>query len=446
MTKESLGKTFDKGEFASIMTLERDSKTYALKVINVETDCFSNDVAIHFGHKHPYIMPGNFLRGMIGTKGAKTVNYIGIEMPMGSTSLYNLCDQSFDKYPMINRLKHLYQVCKAINSLHRAGFLHLDIKGQNVIIVDNDAILSDFSISAYKGHAKSITTNVLKIGEVFRPPENNNFNIWSESSDVWSFGVMILEVLFFGFENLHFLNNVRNKGFKVINQTIRSQLSRKFQQLDCKDQAESLTDLIASIFVEPSSRPSMNDIENHTVFKCFKPQSVSIEIGDVDCKEPPRFSNSEEQLLINETKLLLKDFKKLPSQHVNKTGSTDITIETFFLACDILIQCSSEVFTANSNGDLREAIINIALELRSEPCYYYLVSTRKVPSTPMQIKLLHKFVNETRSLCRLQPFEANKSTYENYILKPNIYYNMMNRNPNTPLPKNINSTTTLGML
>lgn len=112
-------------------------------------------------------------------------------------------------------LKYLYQAAYGVYALHMAGFLHLDIKGANVLIFGNTAKIADFSTSAATGGRKSLTMGFVKCCDLARPPENKAVSImsanthdalkaaeYSQATDVWSFGVLILSTFIGGADNL----------------------------------------------------------------------------------------------------------------------------------------------------------------------------------------------------------------------------------------------------
>ncbi|KAF5206295.1 Kinase family protein [Thalictrum thalictroides] len=97
------------------------------------------------------------------------------------------------------RIKILLGTAKALAYLHEAiepKVVHRDIKSSNILIDDNfDAKVSDFGLAKMLGAGKShITTRVMgTFGYV--APEYANSGLLNEKSDIYSFGVVLLEAI-----------------------------------------------------------------------------------------------------------------------------------------------------------------------------------------------------------------------------------------------------------
>ncbi|GMJ02156.1 hypothetical protein like AT5G18500 [Hibiscus trionum] len=97
------------------------------------------------------------------------------------------------------RIKILLGTAKALAYLHEAiepKVVHRDIKSSNILIDDDfDAKISDFGLAKLLGDGKSyITTRVMgTFGYV--APEYANSGLLTEKSDVYSYGVVLLEAI-----------------------------------------------------------------------------------------------------------------------------------------------------------------------------------------------------------------------------------------------------------
>jgi tRNA A-37 threonylcarbamoyl transferase component Bud32 len=83
-------------------------------------------------------------------------------------------------------------LCEALDAVHSAGFVHRDVAPDNILIPDraDDPIrLVDFDLVAEEGVVGPAGTSV------YRPPESELGTPWTKSSDVYSLGVLLFELL-----------------------------------------------------------------------------------------------------------------------------------------------------------------------------------------------------------------------------------------------------------
>jgi len=85
--------------------------------------------------------------------------------------------------------KIIVRVAKALSALHKAGFLHCDVKPDNIALVDNEAVLLDMgsvrTIDAAREDARRVGT------WEFMAPEVRERRRLDEKADVYSFGVTL---------------------------------------------------------------------------------------------------------------------------------------------------------------------------------------------------------------------------------------------------------------
>ena len=93
------------------------------------------------------------------------------------------------------------QVASALAHCHELGVIHRDIKGENVFVVAIDPItvrLADFGLSWYGPLLRSIAPTETVGTPSHMPPEiiRMDGQIYGSAVDVWSFGVMMYEMLY----------------------------------------------------------------------------------------------------------------------------------------------------------------------------------------------------------------------------------------------------------
>jgi len=92
----------------------------------------------------------------------------------------------------VSRLQYMLGVARALREIHNAGFLHLDIKPNNVLIRENGTpVLIDFGISERIVSARYLEgQNFVMASPYFMSPEQARGETLDERSDIFSFGAL----------------------------------------------------------------------------------------------------------------------------------------------------------------------------------------------------------------------------------------------------------------
>lgn len=97
------------------------------------------------------------------------------------------------------RCRVALDVAKALSYLHhdcRSCILHLDVKPENILIDENfRAIVSDFGLSKLKGREESRVVTTIRGTRGYLAPEWLLENGVSEKCDVYSYGMVLLEII-----------------------------------------------------------------------------------------------------------------------------------------------------------------------------------------------------------------------------------------------------------
>lgn len=86
--------------------------------------------------------------------------------------------------------RYMADVCSAVAYCHSAGVTHGDIKPANVLIDGHKAILCDFGLARVTPSSRGVIQSVM-----YRAPEVTMGYIWRDKVDVWSIGVVWLDVV-----------------------------------------------------------------------------------------------------------------------------------------------------------------------------------------------------------------------------------------------------------
>jgi len=111
-------------------------------------------------------------------------------------SLFDYLHVKKYKLTETNQLNIAYEVAVALRYLHSRKIMHCDLKSSNILIDENMKIkVSDFGLSRLK-NIFSINENKGKIGTShWMPPEIMKAKKYEESSDVYSYGMILWEII-----------------------------------------------------------------------------------------------------------------------------------------------------------------------------------------------------------------------------------------------------------
>ncbi|KAF8582918.1 kinase-like protein [Ramaria rubella] len=228
-------------------SMTEEEQSYALKI-------FLREVRIWLHFKHSYILPSyGFAK-----RGEAELFLISPWMENGT------CIQYFKQNPDADRIKLLLQVSEALGHLHSRGYVHSDIKGDNVMISDEgNAQLFDFGITR---HVEPIVTasatppGLTSTGnarfvapELLFPPARPSFK-----SDVFAFGGLIVQI-FTGKPPFPCIT----MDAQVISEVLRGHKSQRPKDPDLAviGFGDTMWNLVEDCWNhEPSCRPTMDEI------------------------------------------------------------------------------------------------------------------------------------------------------------------------------------------
>jgi hypothetical protein len=97
------------------------------------------------------------------------------------------------------KIEILLEVSKCIDCLHQQKIIHLDVKPSNFLLIKDGSLIkiADFGISKLKKTDGTSFTNHSNLGTIgFQAPELCVNNDYGPHSDIYSFGIMMFEILF----------------------------------------------------------------------------------------------------------------------------------------------------------------------------------------------------------------------------------------------------------
>ena len=210
--KEKLGE----GAFGNIYRLEdKDGNDIAYKVIEAK----------NLNYIELDIMSRLFSPYLIRTVDPKILDYNGIKGLTRTVKEETLKNLDTKSLPYIQLKRIIISSIYGLRCMHRKGFLHLDVSSSNILYDrDNEenytAYLSDFGWSARCNNAYQgiISTKVLRYkltpleileGETISGYENK-VRKYSDKSDIWNMGMVILELLGVTLENYNSEKHIKS--------------------------------------------------------------------------------------------------------------------------------------------------------------------------------------------------------------------------------------------
>lgn len=171
---------------------------------------------------------------------------LAVLLPLAKYDLRKYLFSCRDNLPSI-----ISQIYTGIINLHNAGFYHLDIKPENILIFEDSAKIADFSISRpifLEKTNSDFTTLNFRPPELFYPPLE--FEL-SEKIDSWSFGILLLEIF----------TRYRCRGSKQeIYGKIINDFSTEKKELTLKNVPEEYKEFVSGLLeLQPEKRLSLRD-------------------------------------------------------------------------------------------------------------------------------------------------------------------------------------------
>jgi serine/threonine protein kinase/Tfp pilus assembly protein PilF len=187
-----------RGGMATVYLAEekKHGRKVAIKVLRPEitasvgTERFLREIGIAARLSHPHIVPlidsgeaGGFLY------------YVQPHVPGGS-----LRDrlEEIRQLPLKDALRIAQEIGAGLDFAHRKGFVHRDVKPENILFADGHAVLADFGVARAVSDADAQVTEAgLAVGtpEYMSPEQASGESELGPASDVYSFACVVYEML-----------------------------------------------------------------------------------------------------------------------------------------------------------------------------------------------------------------------------------------------------------
>ncbi|GAX15280.1 hypothetical protein FisN_1Hh717 [Fistulifera solaris] len=207
--------------------------------------------------------------------GAGTSGCLGMAMPWYPCSLAKAIEQKKFQNDKRVKVQIAHDLLAAVDFLHKNGIMHRDIKSDNILLQQDEnswrAVLTDFSLAKafvngkdnYAGHTGEVGTLVYSAPEILNDEE------YDASVDLWSVGVVLIELL-----KQETIPGLKAKQIVPHIQAILKGLSD-----------QPFPDLIRSLLkMDPAERLTANEALQHELFSKFQldvPNSSKLNVKDV---------------------------------------------------------------------------------------------------------------------------------------------------------------------
>lgn len=190
----TLGKEIGIGEFGAVYKgMYRNTEVAVKKIKDRATvDEFMKEAVVMATLQHPNLVK---LIGVVPNSDKTEISLVTEYMPKGSLLDY-LMSRGRNVLTKFELLKFVIHICDGMSYLEEKGIVHRDLAASNVLISkDHVAKVSDF------GLAKKImdnTRNGVRIRIKWTAPEAIKDRLYSNKSDMWSFGILLWEIFSYG--------------------------------------------------------------------------------------------------------------------------------------------------------------------------------------------------------------------------------------------------------
>jgi len=186
-----------KGSYATVWSFKCSENDVAIKLPTSWTQTF-----VHTVLREGLLLKNGFGIPLMGTAFSEDDDiFLGYVMPQASCTINEFYVKPSS--PQLEfgdlMLKWTLEILNQLQDLHEHGFVHCDIKGKNVLIMDNTAYLCDFGLTQKATNVYHGTTRNHEVYTItHRPPEldESRTEAIATSADLWALGMTLYECFF----------------------------------------------------------------------------------------------------------------------------------------------------------------------------------------------------------------------------------------------------------
>ena len=343
------------GKFADIYKIEDEKgKTFAFKSVPAnKLKYIELDILARL--RSPYIIRS------IDPKITHFNERYGIVEKLEDNDLTKL---KISKLPYVQLKRIIISAIYGLRCMHKKGFLHLDVSRSNILYgKDNEenycAYLTDFGWSvrcndAYKG---IMSTKVIKYKntpiealEATNNKEGVKMRKYSDKSDIWSMGIVIMELLGARFhfdETETYVKHMKSITDSFIEEKIRHYNDKKMSNNEELYLKELLVNMLK---IDVKERISSRDI---TRLKFFKTTNRLLNLNEECVLEKP----TELVFLPYISPLTTDGIRKIKNYYLVNSARLDcIKIEEYFLAIQVFLRLMSKTKPYINEEELQELV------------------------------------------------------------------------------------------
>ncbi|XP_057449528.1 mitogen-activated protein kinase kinase kinase 20-like [Lotus japonicus] len=91
--------------------------------------------------------------------------------------------------------RYTRSILEGLKHVHAEGFVHCDIKLQNILVFDNEVKIADFGLAKETGEQKQSTKWDCRGTPLFMSPESVNDSEYESPGDIWALGCAVVEMV-----------------------------------------------------------------------------------------------------------------------------------------------------------------------------------------------------------------------------------------------------------